>query len=257
MAGDGTAPTSADVEALARKVAQLNQKLEDYQAAQSQTRWTVRIMTVAILASAIFGVYSLLSPLSKVITEPKPYRDAILADFNEMVLPRIRRELDESYRKVGPVLLGSIQKSFEKRQPELVRVIDVESQKLLADLMEMTQSELQARLEGMNKKVYDRIIQDIPELKDPSTAETVVGNAQVALESAVNRVIQEKLKRHIDAVLAIERELNAFPIPVEVQKLTDTELGEELVNTLGIYSTFVMRRGLPAEVKQYLSELTK
>lgn len=257
MAGDGTAPASADVEALARKVAQLNQKLEDYQAAQSQTRWTVRIITVAILASAIFGVYSLLSPLAKVITEPAPYKAAILSDFNEMVLPRVRRELDESYRKVGPALLGSIQKSFEKRQPELVRVIDVESQKLVSDLTEMTQTELQARLEGLNKKVYDRIIQGIPELKDPATSEIVVGNAQVALESAVNRVIQEKLKRHIDAVLAIEQELNTFPIPERLHKLTQAELGDELVNTLGVYSTFIMRRGLPDEVKQYLSELAK
>jgi len=244
-----------ETDALARRIGELHAKLDATTATVGTTKNIARVLTVALIFSAVFGVYMLVSPFADAYNNPKPYKEALETDFRDRIRPTLEKEIKDSVQKTVPQVQQLISKKLTERYEEVTNALTMQTQVFLDEMKDFSEKELTSRIEKLNKSVHTRIVKEIPQLADEDIANLVVGNAQVAMERAVQRIVDEHLAVHMTTVSSIESELHSFPIPDHFKQMGNSQLSEELVSKMTIYSTNMLRSSLSANQKGFLQHL--
>jgi len=246
-----------DYDALERRLAELNGKLDAVAQANTGAKLTARLVTVVIVIAAVGGVYLLLRPAIDAYNNPKPYQDALAEEFKTRVFPEISTELQESVKTIGPEVRQLVIKRIESRYEDVVKVVDFEARELVTSLKDHTQTELSGSVTELEAGLKDRITKAVPEIADEANRETVIGNAAVGIENAVKRVVEETFERHITTLNQIELKLLEIPVPDSVKKMDDEELAMELQRALSEYAFAILQHSFSPETKQVLGRLAE
>jgi hypothetical protein len=166
----------------------------------------------------------------------------LYAEFEETVQPAVTREFQQSIQKVGPEIVRLARTQLTTRQEEIVSTVDKEMTTFFTSMESFAETELADRVTFVEKGVKTRFASLFPDLaEDKERLELVLGNADLALESAVSEIVTENFSPHLEALAGIETRLRQFPIPERIQGLGDAELGEEFNRALAEYAIVIIR----------------
>jgi hypothetical protein len=255
MAADGKSPVAGDDAAVARRIADLSRKLDEVSVAASGAKTVGRVMTILIALVAVFSVFRIVLPFDNIRTKPELYTKALVEQFNASVYPKLQEEIDESIKKTGPVVQKIATDKIEKRGPEVVRALDTEAKILLESMKGYGEDVWANRIGALNDKIYDRIADKMPELADKDKAEVIVGNAHQAVTGAMERLIAEHMKDHVEAITSIQTEIANFPVPSNVKEMSDEELKSAFMDLISTYSMTTLKGGLTPQTKAFLADL--
>lgn len=257
MAADKPAAAGGDLDAMDRRLAELNRKMEEADRAAASAKFTGRIMTVLIVVVALLGVYLLLSPLIQAFSNTKPYQDAMAKELTDRVMPHVSEELQKSLQVVGPKVGSAVVEQVKGRQEEVTAELYKQVNLLMEGLRSHSEERLSAEVAGLEGKIRERIERDLPELKDKDQAELIMGNATLAVENAVQQLIADNLEVHINSLVSIGERINGIEVPPHLKEMSDDQLSEELTNALGNYAIVVLQAKMPNETRDVLKRIAE
>jgi hypothetical protein len=245
------------MESALKRVKDLNRRLAEVNAAVKQSKLISLILTLLLVVAAIGGVYNLLRPFISAYQNPKPYQDAFLTELQTNVMPEVQRQMQEVLSTTGRDVLKLSVDRFLERREDLQRAVEAETALLMADLGEFAEKTLADQVVNFEVKVTETFARIAPQLNDPEKRDVIIGNASVALEAAVRRIVNDRLSDHINSLLHIEQMLLDYPVPEELKAMSDTELQQKLLDDLSAYAIATLKRTIGPETKQFLRELSE
>ena len=260
MAADTPASGSGDQAAVEARLDELNRKLEQVNAANSSAKVTSRLIAVVIVIVAVFGVYLLVQPFISAFRDEErkqEYMTALQSELEERVLPLVQEEARASLKTAGPEVADLVWKRVKEREEDVVKAVDLEAGLFVENLQAFTEQALADAVVNVQLHIEQTLADKYPELTDEETRTLVLGNATNAVESAVQRTVDERLGDHLQKLSVIETKLAQFPIPDPVAQMSDTELSEEMNRALAEYAILTLSQTLSPEAKDTLSRLAE
>lgn len=245
------------MESALKRVKDLNRRLAEVNSAVKQSKLISLILTLLLVVAAIGGVYNLLRPFISAYQEPKPYQDAFLAELQTNVMPEVQKQVQEVLSTTGRDVLKLSADRFMERREDLQKAVEAETALLMADLGEFAETTLADQVVNFEVKVTETFAKVAPQLNDPEKRDVIIGNAAVALEAAVRRIVNDRLSDHINSILNIEQMLVDYPVPEGLKAMSDTELQDKLLDDLSVYAVATLKRTFGPETKQFLRELSE
>lgn len=247
-----------DSEALSRKIALLNQKLDESVAANNSAKSASRLITILIAIAAVGGVIlAIVWPVKSAYDNKDTYRAAMTEMVDSRIQPAFKQELDYVLKETAPKLLTLVRTRFEARQNDIAGTMDREVNLFLENMKKTASDEWAKRGLEIGKKMEARMIKEFPELSLDNKGEVIMGNAQVATENAVRRVIVENLGEHLTHVSEIETTLRLFPVPDHIKQMDSEKLSTYMTETLFHFATNSMKSSLSPAMKDYLGQLSE
>lgn len=255
MAAEANAPGSGGNDAVADRIARLNRKMDEAQAAHARSKTVGRIMTVLVVVAAFSGVYMLLSPFAEAYQNPEPYKKAFGEEFQSSILPKIQDEMGKNGKRIATEVKDEVVKKLESRKDEIFGAVDTEMRAFVTNLQEHGTKEFETRRAAIRSHIEKTLVADVPELKDPAKTEVIMANASAGMDAAVQRLMNKHLSQHMQHMLSIEQRINEFPVPDEVSKMTNDQLSQAMVDQMGTYAMLVFRSSLAPSTKETLKQI--
>ena len=255
MATEGKVPPSGDGDPIARRIADLSNKLDEVKSATASAKAAGHVMTLLLVVAAIFGVVSLASPFWTLKERPEEVKRAMIAEFDKSVKPELLRELQESQSKTGPAVRQMVYTKVRERGPEFVDAFDAETKTFMENVKKMGGTMWKDHIQNLDAQIYKRIEERVPELADHEKAEVAITNAHQAVNAAIERLISEYLEEHVNSISSIQVQITNFPIPTHVKDKSDDELRDAFMDLLATYSTNTLKAGLSPQTREFLADL--
>lgn len=231
------APNSADASGASEAdVRRLESKFATLISAQSSSKVTGAILTLVFAALAIFLVYRVMEPFVGLATDPgqqKQLQDAFTKEVQTTLAPAVEDEARKLAASLMPLIEKEVAKAQNEKLPKLAEAAQLEATKLVDSLTEQTQKMLAGRAEDFQKRYLEIFKKEFPELADPSKAETILKNAELAARGAADRVLKTDLKKHYEAMERISNAFDKIEIPAHVSRMTEDQLGEHIFSLIG------------------------
>lgn len=256
MAADAGSPIQGN-DAVADRLAKLNRKMDEAQAAAARAKTVGRVMTVLVVVAAFTGVYLLLKPLADAYQNPEPYKKAFQEEFEASILPRLQEEMGKNGQRIALEVKDEVVKKVQARQEEIFGAVDTEMRAFVTNLQDHGTKEFETRQATIRKHIEETLLADVPELKDPEKADTIMANASAAMDGAVQRLMNQHLAQHMEHMLSIERRINEYPVPEDVARMSDDELSQAMVDSLGQYAMLIFRSSLAPSTKDALRQVAE
>jgi hypothetical protein len=242
METGGPGSGGGDLSSISRRLEILEQKLKEAERSDSGAKKTARLVTIIIAVVAVAGVLYLLYPIIDAFNNSERYSEALYAEFEETVQPAVSREFQQSIEKVGPVIVRLARQQLDTRQEEIVMTVDKEMMTFFSSMETLAETELAERVTTVEDGVKKRFATLFPDLaEDKERWEIILGNADLALESAVTEIVTDNFTPHLEALAGIETRIRQFPVPARIQSMGDAELGEEFNRALAEYAIVIIR----------------
>ncbi|MCC6546779.1 hypothetical protein IT570_06380 [Candidatus Sumerlaeota bacterium] len=256
MATEGKVPPG-DSDPIARRIEDLSRKVDEVRSAAASAKAAGHIMTLLIAVAAVVGVVTLVSPFWGL--KEKKHQDelvaALVAEYNATIKADLMKELEESQANTGPVVREILTKKWHERSPEVVDAFSKESSIFTDNVKKLGEKMWQTHIANLDSQIYNRLEKSVPDLADADKTEVVLNNAHEAVNSAVERLISEYLKEHVDSINSIQEQITAFPIPSHIKDKSDDELRDAFSDILITYSTNTLKAGLNPQSRAFLSDL--
>ena len=243
VSGQGS-PAGSDMANLARRVEGIERKMAELDAANSSAKLASRVITILLLAVALGGLTAIVMPLVQAAQNPQPFTKALAQELEGRVWPVLNTEIQKAVRNAGPKVQEAATKVFNKRQNEVARATEKEVNQLVGELKGFAQDELVKRTVLVEASLEAQVAEFLPEIKDSEDRTIILGNAELAASKAVERVVTEKLGKHLDAFARIQTQIDTFPIPERLCGMDEMALHNELQRALGEYGLRVLDRSL-------------
>lgn len=249
---DSASKGGESLDALAARIDRLNQKMDQAKSAAGTAKAVSIVVAIVIAAAAIIGILILLGPLRAAFNNPEPYREALLAEFQDSVRPAIEAEIKANSERILKEVGNSAQAAFQARQEELFIGVNDELRTFTENMQEWGVDQIQTRRQRVRDYIEKAVVAEVPELQDPDKTELILSNAAGAMDSVVTRIMDEYLSGHMALMANIETQIAQFPIPEEYQDMSEDELTQEMVNQLGIYAMSVFADTINPQTRDFL-----
>lgn len=255
MASDNPVPPG-DGE-LARKMDEINRKLDAVGSANMRTKIVSLVLALAIIGVGVYGVFKVSSPFQKAYDEPQKYVEAITAEMEERVLPILQAEGKLLQEKAQPFIIETIQTKFEARQDEIASAAHNQLTTMIDEMKEFAEGEFTTRRDRIEGAILDRVKTEVPELADEANTEIIMVNAQKAMSAAVERIMADHMHSHVESIANIGTRFEMFPIPADLKAMSEDELREELTSALGQYAAGAFRHSLAPQTRAQIRQFTE
>lgn len=220
MAPDSGA--GGDVDARIRR---LEEKFDQLQAAQGSLKSTGRFMTVIFAVVVLFCGWRMVSPLVDIAQNPKPFADTLAKDIQATVFPRLQAEGEALVKEdLLPFAEKELKAHVEKRIPELQAKLESEGALLVSDMTTLLESKVKERAINFQDRYLEIFRNRFPDMADEQKAAKIMANLQLALDNVGERILNDYLKEHRDAVNRMALSFDKLPVPNGVKAMTNTEL---------------------------------
>ena len=256
MAADGPV-SSGDQQDVARRIDELNAKLDAALAANATAKNVTRAVGVLVTASALVGVYMILSPVKAAYDNRAEFQKAISEELTSRVIPAAEEEGKLLLKEAVPLLQKVAVEQYTKRENEILAKSYNQVELFLNNMTEFGTTEFETRRTRIEGAIIDKVKTEVPELNNQEDAERVIANAAAGINGAVERSLATHFKVHIDAVNRIANNLSILEIPQEMQDMDDLAIREELTNALGVNSTKALRHFLNEDSREFLRNVAE
>jgi tetrahydromethanopterin S-methyltransferase subunit G len=254
MAADG--PVSpGDAQEIARRIDQLNAKLDTALAANATAKNVTRVVGIVVAAAAVLGVWMIASPLIDAYKDIDKYQSIIQKDLQDNVVPVIEAEVKATLSKAVPALQAVAGETWSAREEEITSKAYNQVETFLTNMTEFGTNEFETRRTRIEAKLIDRLKDEVPELRDEEQAETILANASLAMNLAVERTMNTHFRVHLESVNNIANNLTIIDVPDDLEAMDDLDLRTELTNALGAYATQALRQFLNKDSREFLRTL--
>ncbi|MDK2972590.1 MAG: hypothetical protein PWP23_2345 [Candidatus Sumerlaeota bacterium] len=206
----------------------LEQKLQDVEAAQSKVKVFGRVMTVAVAVVAIGMVYLLLKPFISAYQNPKPYQDAMTKRVETRLVPLLKEEGEKLRADVLPIIKKASEDSREQHLPEIMFAVEQESKILVENLTLHAHERMTSFQTEFEKEQHAKLLEAFPALKDQDNAADMMERLARVGENVADRMTNELLMEHFDALVKMEQSFNELEVPEDIQNMSPAELDEHI-----------------------------
>lgn len=250
---ESNAPASGDMEAIAKRVEELNRRLDAANSAVAKQKTISIAMTFVIVIVAVIGVVMIFLPIKEAYDNQEAYATALQEVFSDRLQPELEalvqdEELAETAQEVGDLVFQKLQ----ERQDEAYGKVSAEVEDFVTVMQAWGENEYETRKNRMTEYIEVKLKEEVPVLEDPENQEEILANLHDALNNIVDKVMMEHLRPHIEHVNSIDRQLREYPIPDDILNMDDLELMDALTNELGVYAMEVLRNNLDPETRRAL-----
>jgi hypothetical protein len=250
MATESPGRSAPGNDSVADRIARLNRKADEEVAARRRAKSLSTLMTLLIVTVAVGGVYVMIRPGIAAYNNPEPYRQALSAEFEQTLQPAIQQILQEEQTQQVLQQAGETAMSrVRERESEISSAIEAQLRQFAADMQTWSQEQLAERPGTLHDSVHQAMVEAFPEMQD----EVVAQNMNEAMNNVVSRVLSERLGRHSELLASISDQIDTFPVPAEIQAMSDDELSEALTENLGVFAMQMFGQQLNPETRSFLA----
>jgi len=209
--GAGTPDRIGGLKSRVDELAKLTEQLEESRKAAKWTRLGIMFVILFVIVCFVLVNYSMIRNFDKA---------KFMAEARARMFDTQRGtlfDLIQVANRLIPVYQGEIQKQFGNEWPNIQAQIKTQADLLVKNVGEKTEVKLKAKLAGMAERVRSRVFAEFPELKDEKTREIVMTNLQIALQGAVVDVLNDRIKKGEDRMVAAYMKILAL-LPKESQE---------------------------------------
>ena len=206
---------------LNRKVARIEQKLNDLKAATSTSVWVGRGVLLIISLVIIFQVISMIKIFTNL--DKEAYARAAQEEL-EAMLPHVQDEVAKLGEKLLPVYRDAFVKEFDEGMPVIALTFSNELDKLVNNVSSHVNTSLEKKFGEVLDKQLDILAKDLPEIKDPAKREVMMTAVLDVSSDAAERMGTELFKPQIDALSSLHATLESAAVPQKIAAMNDTEL---------------------------------
>lgn len=193
------------------ELAKLTEQLEESRKAAKWTRLGIMFVILFVIVCFVLVNYSMIRNFDKA---------KFLAEARARMFDPQRGTLYELIQvgnRLLPVYRDELEKQFGQEWPRIQEQLKVEADKLVKEVGEKTEAKLKAKLAGMAERCKAQVFAEFPELKDEKTRTIVINNLQEALQGAVVDVLQDRIKKGEDRMVAVYSKILTL-LPKESQE---------------------------------------
>jgi hypothetical protein len=230
MARGEASVTEADVK---KKVALIEQKLEELKSTAKTSVWVGRAVLLIISIVIIFQVVSIYAIFRQVKVDWDSYTKTAQEEIADRILPKVQKEMGNLAEKLLPVYQQAFIREFDNGMPEVAEKFNEEANTFILNVGTKVQKSLDTRFEVVLNKQINILAEDMPELKDDKKRKEIKDQILDAAYSAAQHLSNDLFKPQIEAVADLNATLDSSRSPEKFVEMNDTQLLYHTSNNIG------------------------
>jgi hypothetical protein len=224
--------SSEQVEAIGKKVGEVEQRVAALAAAQSAARRLRLVLPIGFLVFLCVFLYLFIGLKDEVAKEENLNKMTELAQerVSEYILPKLQSEAEKLAETAQEPLIEAFTKQAEKDAPKYTAALSEQGELLFANLETRLEEQINEHYKAARDRHEAVLKNEYPDLTDEQLTQ-LADNIEKGVEDLVKKYYVEQLKAELERMMTT---INEFPVadPVDASKPGVETLEQELIGCL-------------------------